>query len=247
MSNRNNKKNEISSQTDPDSFAKMMEVFEKFTSKILDQMNKNFNKQTELLSTELFELRKQIDLMQGQNTALQEENVKIKKEILTQRVMFEELEQKIDQMEQDKYKDDIVITGDFEIPSVSPITISSFLHKMCPSSSISHASISSFFLSKNKTGQSLLKLTVKDRTEKISVLKSKKELAKKNIFVNEVLTNLRYKLLMTAKRLCREKKLAAAWTRNGKIFIKKTETSPIVQTKNTTHLSNIVDHNIYSD
>jgi hypothetical protein len=163
----------------------------------------------------------------------------MKKEIADQRERTSNLETKIDDLEQDNYKNEIVISGNFEIPSLpSPSNISSLLLKTC-NTSITPNTINSFFFKKNSKGQSMLKLNL-NRPEKIALLKAKKDLSKKQIYVNEVLTNLRFKLLMEAKNYCKQQKLHSTWTRNGNIFIKKAaDSNQFIMLKSMDHLRSL--------
>jgi hypothetical protein len=76
-------------------------------------------------------------------------------------------------------------------------------------------------------------------TQKKYLLKARKELAQKHIYVNEVLTITKYRLFMQGKSFCREKKLHSIWTRSGKIFVKAQDTSPPTLVKNPNHLQSL--------
>ncbi len=138
-------------------------------------------------------------------------------------------------MEQDKLKLDLVIAGDFDIQPLNPSGISNFLQKQCDAN-IPPSSITSFAGIKTKSDQKILKLTVSKFEEKLSILKTKKRNAERKVYINEVLTNQKYHLLMAGKGLCKEKKLLAVWSRNGHIFKKKRESSPPKLVQNLSQL-----------
>jgi len=144
----------------------------------------------------------------------------LKKGQLAQHSKMAEIEGKLDQIDQDKLKDDVVITGSFELTAPSPTTISTFVKNHC-NSTVSPNSISSFYATKSNKNETILKLTITHKGERIGLLKNKKALAAKKIFVNEALTPQNYKLLLAAKGLCKEKKLLSTWTRGGRAFFAK--------------------------
>jgi len=204
-----------------EAFTKMTEMFERFTSKIVDQINANFDKHADMLKCEIFNLKETVDKVAAENAELKTENDALKKQIGSQNKQLCFLEEKIDGLEQNQFKDDVVLTGDFQIDHPTPTSIA-FIKKTSDCS-LSPNSISNFYATKEKLGKTMLKITINNRAERISLLKSRKTFAQKIVFVNEVLTSPKYQLLMAAKALCKEKKLFAAWSRDGKIFIKKNE------------------------
>jgi len=53
----------------------ILEQFESSTSKIIDQLNLNFSKQTDHLSSEIFDLKTQMDALAKENKKLKEEMI----------------------------------------------------------------------------------------------------------------------------------------------------------------------------
>ncbi len=52
------KKNESESEVFVDAFTKMTEMFERFTKTVVNQINSNFTKHTDMLASDIFELNK---------------------------------------------------------------------------------------------------------------------------------------------------------------------------------------------
>lgn len=246
MSARNNKgKAELESDKNdtpgPEWFGKMLEAFEKCTKTIVDQMTSNFEVQNQFLRSEIFTLKAEMDELKNENLKLKQENASMKRGHIEMKESVDSLYLRLDDIEQEKLKLDLVIGGDFDIQPLNPSSISNFLQKQCDTN-ISPSSITSFTGIKTKTGQKLLKMTVSKFEEKLSILKTKKRNAERKVYINEVLTNQKYHLLMEGKGLCKEKKLLAVWSRNGHIFVKKCESSPPKHVQNLSQLHAVANN-----
>lgn len=222
-----------------DILIKMMDMFEKCTSRIIEQMNANFVKQSEMLSCEMFEMKTKVDLLSQENDKLKKENKELKKDQNELYGKLRSIEERFEDHEQEKLKDEIVITGTFQIEPLNPANIASFLHKTCETS-VQPSSITNFVSFKNKTGQTSIKLSVSNGAERLSLLRNKKAAANKKVFINESLTVQRYKLLMTAKSFCKSNQLLAAWTKNGNVLVRKSDSDKVLYIKNQFHLQEIV-------
>ena len=62
---------------------------------------------------------------------------------------------------------------------------------------------------------------------------------KKNIYVNDRITNHRKSLFYSARKLCKAKKVFAAWTQKGNVLIRKSENGAVIEIKNYKNLRNI--------
>lgn len=60
------------------------------------------------------------------------------------------------------------------------------------------------------------------RKKKYEVMKAKSTLKGKNIYINDHLTRLNAEVFKKTRELKKQNKLEATWTRNGKVFIKRT-------------------------
>jgi predicted nuclease with TOPRIM domain len=221
-----------------DMMSKMLEMFNQSTSMIIDQMNKNFAKHAELLHCEVFEMKKQIDELQKENGKMKNENKELRKsqEVLNERL--NKMESNSDDLEQEKIKDEVIVTGIFEIQPLTASGFSSMLKKTC-NTDIDPSTISKISSFKNKKGLSVVKITLPILGDKIKFLKNKKQMAQKKIFANEALTSSKFHLLMSAKALCKSQMLFSCWSRGGKIFVKKSETSQPEYIKDKAQLDNL--------
>jgi len=172
-------------------------------------------------------MKSKLDLVLDENKRLKKENEDLKCQLQMQDSRMNGLENKLDSLEQDKLKDDVIITIKFEVSPLSPASISSFVNSQSGGAvSVSPNSITNFHAIKTKQGDTVLKVSISNQSERISLLKNKKRFsAVKKIFINEALTAQKYKLLMAAKSLCKEQKAFSTWSRGGRIFIKIQEES----------------------
>jgi hypothetical protein len=243
MSQKKNKetgKNEIDIEN-PDAFAKLVELYKSCNTSLIDQMNKNFERHCELLRAEIFDLKNKFDQVEKENIKLKKENIALKNDQISQKNLLGELHLRVDDIEQEQLKNDVVLVGKFDICTapLSPTSISTFVKNTC-SAHIEAKSITKFYATKNTKGESVLKLSISNKIDRLALFKCRKSLAEKHIFVNEVLTSAKYKLLMSAKGLCKDKKLFAAWSREGKIFVRASDISKPMIISNIEQLSSLV-------
>ncbi len=83
---------------------------------------------------------------------MKQEQVPLKKRIA-------DLEIKVDNSEQQRLRDDLVITGDFQIEPLSPANISSFDKKSC-GTELPSSSITNCYATKSKQGKTVLNVTI---------------------------------------------------------------------------------------
>jgi hypothetical protein len=234
------KKSETSFCTESiDLVGKMLEMFENSTSKILAQMEVNFKKQTELMTSELFDFKRRLDDIESENKKLRKENELLRKGQDTLNEKLSHCEVDVDELEQNKIKDDVIVTGSFEVEALNSQAVANFLKKTCEAD-IAPDCITKISSFKNKKGQTVVKMSIPNVSAKISLLKCRKSLAKKKIIVNEALSNKKFQLLMAAKALCKQKTLFSAWSKEGKIFIKKTEEGTIQLVADKQHLNSFI-------
>jgi hypothetical protein len=201
---------------------KMFGMFESFTSKIISQMNFNFEKQNSLMASEMFAMQTRLDCLEKENMKLRKDNEDLRKGQETVKGKIAQVETSNDNNEQQKIKDDVIVTGEFEAEPVNPAKFSNIMKEKY-NLDIDPLKISKISSFKNKNGQTVVRLTTFDIGTKISLFKNKKNLAQQKVYVSEALTATKFHLLMTAKHLCKNKDLFSTWSRNGNIYIKKTE------------------------
>jgi hypothetical protein len=75
---------------------------------------------------------------------------------------------------------------------------------------------------------------------KINIIKFKKQLKNKNMFISESLTNYNYQILKEVKKLCFDKVIFSAWTKNGVTFAKKKSDSKPIPIYNLNKLTDFL-------
>jgi regulator of replication initiation timing len=220
-----------------DILAKMLEMFEKFTGVIVEQMKQNAQVHSEMMSCELFDIKTRLDNLEKENLKLRQENEELKKRQGMLEGKMEKSEVALDDQEQMKLKNDVIVTGNFEVEN-SSASMANFLKKTCDVN-INPASITKVATTKNKMGQNMVRMTIVNSAERIALLKSKKTLLKKKIYVSEALTNQKFQLLMASKAMCKSKYIFSAWSKEGRIFVKKTEDGIPLVVKDKTQLDSL--------
>ena len=73
-------------------------------------------------------------------------------------------------------------------------------------------------------------LTLTTYKKKLEIVRAKKKLKDLNeqIYINESLTQKQGELFAAARSLVKKKSLKAAWTRDGKVYVRQKEDSPPV-------------------
>jgi len=80
---------------------------------------------------------------------------------------------------------------------------------------------------------------IRDRIyESRKMFKTSHESTEPKIFINENLTKVNANLYFCARKLVKNKKLAAAWTTNGYVYV-KADQDPNARAKRITHLSDL--------
>ncbi len=148
---------------------KMVDSFKRSSNKIMEQMNLNFKKHVEILTCEIFEMKKRMDQVIDENKKLKQDNAELRKDQMATKTRRDTLEANLDNAEQLKLKDNVVITGKFELPESATVTnLVSFIHKTA-NVVISPAAVSNIASFKNKQGLSVVKASISNIKESSSV------------------------------------------------------------------------------
>jgi len=224
---RGNTKKSDEIEANGDVSVKMMEMFERIADKLIAQMNLNFEKHTQILSNDLFNLNKRLDDFQNENKKLKKEVEELKKKNSDLSTICSKLEQKVDQLEQKEMINHVAINGEFQLePSKAKIV--SFINTTMPSAKILENNVLDFQMNK-KDGKTFLKIKLDNNATKTKLFQARKQAQPKNIFLSEFLTQRQYQLLQEAKRVAKLGHIKFAWSRNGSIFVKQNETSKPTQ------------------
>lgn len=201
----------------------------------------------------LKDMEKSIEFMAAQFDRMQKENKEIKKllkennkenENLKERII--ELETVIEGIERDKVKNNIIING-IEKQDKEENT-EEIVHKILHKLNVKTDNKITKCYRKNDQDRSPIIVQLKEIKIKAEILQARKNAENlttkdcqlkgrnNNIYINEQLTNMMSKLFYDARELKKNKKIAYAWIREGKVYVRKTETSPKIKIKSKADL-----------
>ncbi len=158
----------------------------------------------------------------------------------------------MDSFEQDRHKSSIQIVGLAETEDDSKAILKLSKDKL--GIKLKSADIEDITrLGKKQNSGQPRSIVVKFRSEgtRNQVYDNRKKLIsssnpKRNIYINDKLTNHRQHVLYAARKLVKSHKLYAAWSQTGNILIRKSEKSKITQVYSHDDLRNIVDEQVPS-
>ncbi len=215
------------------------EVDEEVEARLYDQSND--------VEETVEELRNEVESLKEENKSLKEEYLKLKRR--TERLEFEvsnkgkkiqELRIHNDAVEQQLYERDLQLVGIPEIPSGDDVegdlktVIKLVQEKM--NINIKPTDVENLHrLGKRKSDKTRdIVIRFRKTVMRNQIFKNRKKTAthsdpKKNIYVNDKLTEYRRDLLYAARQLVKHKKIMAAWSQQGNILIRKTEEDSVIQ------------------
>lgn len=205
----------------------------------------------------LGEMKKSMDYMSAKFDEIQEENKELKKCLketekenknLKERV--QNLEMIIDGAERDKIRRNIIING-IEKQDREENMVEIVRNVMRKINVDIESNIVKCHRKDTKKENSPIVVELKTEKTKEEILKAKKNLGRINakdchlkgknneIFINEQLTKMMSTLFYSARELKKEKKIKYVWTRDGNIYVRKTDTSQKIKIKTITDLKKI--------
>ncbi len=97
-----------------------------------------------------------------------------------------------------------------------------------------------------------LVVSFQDPTTRERVYKNRKKLScnknpAQNIYINDRITHYRQGLFFQARKLCKAKKVFAAWTQKGNVLIRESEGGPVVEIHSYKDLSSITEKQMSID
>ena len=206
-----------------------------------DKLRKDSHKE---MTDQLDELRKKLHNIQEDVDTLRSENAKQRRQLdRLEHINFEKqsvinkLRNKLDEIEQQSHSLSMQIVGfaenKDESDDVKQLT-KLFKEKMGVKIKSSDVIQMKRLGKRNdvKTRNAIVKF--KDKEIRQKIYKERKNLIKpgspnKSVYLNDALTQHRQQLLYAARQLVKGGKLFAAWSQDGNILVRKTETSNIVQ------------------
>ena len=230
------------------------EVDEEVEARLYDQSND--------VEETVEELRKEVELMREENESLKKENTNLRRR--TERLEFDLSNQnkklrdmKIcsDAVEQQLYQKDLQIVG---IPEASDnqgsedeVDIKTIVKLVQDKMDINlkPADIEKINrLGKRKSDRKRdIVIRFRRTSMRNKIYNNRKKAAthsdpKKNIYLNDRLTEYRRDLLYAARQLVKRKRILAAWSQQGNILIRKTEQDSVIQVTNHEQLRELMEH-----
>jgi len=197
------------------------EMFKQILQPILDQQTNDIvTKQTKVLETKI--------------KALENDNKRLETKVIM-------LEIKFDKLEQYSRKNNVILVGMKPTNVPLDIQVTSLLKNEMDVKIEPHQIAAVHQLGKNSPAI-LLKLTNNDIKRTIMVAKSKLRTARTKIYINDDLTKTRIGIFKAAREHVKAKTLAAAYTRNGTIFIKKNLDSKPTEINTITEVEHLANN-----
>ncbi len=219
------------------------EVDEEVEARLYDQ-SEEFEQLVDQLKDDLKTLKEENQSLKEENTKLKRRTDRLQFEISNKDIKIRELKMSTDAIEQQFYESDLQIVGIPEIPT-----------EQSNSDSVESEIQSVVKLVQEKMNINLKPNDIENihrmgkrkpdktrdlviRFKKISVrnkiYENRKKTAphsdpKKNIYVNDKLTEYRRDILYAARQFVKRKKILAAWSQQGNILIRKTDKDHVIQ------------------
>ena len=218
------------------------EVDEEVEARLYDQ-SEEFEQLVDQLKDDLKTLKEENQSLKEENTKLKRRTDRLQFEISNKDSKIRELKMSTDAIEQ-LYARDLQIVGIPEIPTEQSIgdNIQSemkFVVKLVREKmniNLKPTDIENIHrMGKRKSDKTRdLVIRFKKTTTRNLIYNNRKKTAahsdpKKNIYVNDKLTEYRRDLLYAARQLVKHKKILAAWSQQGNVLIRKTDQDDVIQ------------------
>ena len=208
-----------------------MKMMKTFMETLLLNVKESFERSFSALQAELFEMRRVFERETFHRQQLEEEVKELRDgmEKLNREVV--QVREREEDAEQEKRNLDIVIDN---VPAdkVSDKTdhFCSTVNKVLLAEVIKEDDVErvEHFLNRKKPQKMTIIATLKNDFERKEIMRQKKMFREKNLFVKENLIKSRYQLLKLTREFAQRNFFKFVWTRGGKIFIRKSETSPAI-------------------
>lgn len=188
-----------------------------------------------LIESSTRELRGTIDALLKENKAIKEENQ-------IQKSRVNELEERVDTLEQERRGANLIVEGiqtDDSTGAELTHKITNQLAKaMKTEIKVEHVKYAAKLTSNQ--GKSRVRIVFNDRETRDIINKQRANLKGTDIWINEDLTMNRSKLAYLARKALKDKLITHTWVRNGEVYIRKHDEQ---KPKRLTHADEITGHN----
>lgn len=229
----------------------MKKLFNDFKREMKNDM-RDFEVSLEFNNSKLNDLIKKMGTMQNTINSMAEKQEKLELENKSLRMKVNQLEISVDEMDQySRIKniqiDGVPVTRDEDLKEVvktmgQKIEVNiktediDAIHRIPSRSNANPEPIVVQFV----TRQMKENVVKKSKEKRVCTDDLNMQCANKPVFVNEHLTRKRKNIMFEARKLKNEKNYKFLWSRNGKILIKKNETSTTIQLNSLDDLSKII-------
>ena len=183
------------------------------------------------LQAEMFQVHQKLEIVIKANEKLEKQMEAVKAENKELLKRCEDLEVDMDRLEQKTLANELTIEGEIEINElmleeklVGLINEKFELGKLVAIKEGDIIDVRKIHIKDSSSGKRKYQLNLKSEA-KLNILRHRRNLKGKNMYVNEVLTRYRQGVFASARRALKGSKLFAVWVRNANIFVKDKEAS----------------------
>lgn len=219
----------------------MVSILKDFCTNITNVIKNGFERHLDVLQHEIFEMRKEQEKDKNKIQALERDNEELKHDLSYLNGELQVMIEKMDQMEQKERRNDLIFDNVENFPvSGSGEELQVLVNKTLMGEVITDSDIKSTrVFRKQKSDKTTIIATFKSLSIKKAILGQKKLFMKKNVFVKENLTPARFELLKLTRIYAQENGFKFAWSKDGNVFIRKNESSPVIAVKNKSTLQRL--------
>ena len=214
----------------PDTHITMMAWMEKVSKMISD----GFEKHLQILQTEIFQIKTDLDKEKKKTERLSKENEGLRRDMKLAINEVNFLADRVEQLDQEKRQCDIVINN-IDVSDVKEpvkffqtVVNSTLMGEVVADSDILNATA----IEKRKNNKMTLIGTLKNVATKKAILVQRKMFIKNNLYVKENLTPYKFSLFKSTREFARLEGYKYVWTKNGNVFIRRDENSNAVLVRN---------------
>ena len=200
--------------------------------KIGKMISDGFERQLEVLQAETFQLKKDLEKERTERVKLEGQVKTLREEVKGFQGELNFLTEKLNSFEEESRKNDVVfdnipVPSEMQDPSAF---LKTFVNQTLMGEVIGDGDlVSTTVFRKRNTNKMTLIGKLKSPAIKKAILSQRKMFINKRIFVKENLSQYKYGLYQSARKAAQEAGFKFVWTRNGNVFIRRTEnTEPIL-------------------
>ena len=220
----------------------IMKVLIPWMENLTSLIKSGFEKHLELLQAEIYLLRKDVDAEKEKRKHLERLNEGLSQQMTFLANDLNDMEEKIDKVEQEKRSNDVVIENVEKLEVSDPGKhMQELINTTLMGKVVEDGDIIKTFIIPNKRNPTKMTLIGKFKNDllKKAILAQRKMFIAKNMFPKENLTPYRYRIYTAARKFSKEKGFRFVWTHDANVFLRKDEASPKILVTNKTVFENL--------